>query len=398
MSGGRSWRRRRTEDLISPGKFSRSETKSIGIAYHSYSSYFKIPKVITKFSNNHNSQVHKAELLLAVDREAIRRFPDTQDAKFIKVCANLSADEHNPFLPASAVLPASLDGLQLLPCRELEIDGLRGGDGQMHWSGQDVDQTNGEHAGSADIVVVSLPMDATALEKLPSKVAAASIIVTASVGDFALAPKRRAFVVAPAEGKVAGQSFTAVDHKRRMVRIDDKPWLGAGFYYSSLMKQKDTPKGAKKVYVPDIDNALGHMHEFAQQGLTQVMPYGLDALSPDSRAEFLAGIEAISVLLPNPSEGPLYMNTTLVKPIRIDAPVKFDMPLVSDVEKILKSEVGSFNFTSAWNSMIAKVDSVKHSKALLGYYICVSFFTTPPSDCTTQLQVLRIRPILLLLL
>jgi hypothetical protein len=53
----------------------------------------------------------------------------------------------------------------------------------------------------------------------------------------------------------------------------------------------------------------------------------------------------------------------------LNASLKFDMPLVFDVVDILNSTVGSANYTAAWARMEAKIDSVRNSPALLGYYV-----------------------------
>ena len=46
------------------------------------------------------------------------------------------------------------------------------------------------------------------------------------------------------------------------------------------------------------------------------------------------------------------------------------MPLVADVVAVLNSTVDSVNYTAAWSRLTAKIESVKDSKSLLGYYIC----------------------------
>ena len=96
----------------------------------------------------------------------------------------------------------------------------------------------------------------------------------------------------------------------------------------------------------------------------------------------------------------------------LNASLKFDMPLVADVVKLLNATVGSSNFTLAWESLKArmiaglsipfpdphnrweaKVASVRHSPSLLGYYICDdcdNAATFPPKKMA-QLYQVRVR-------
>ena len=46
------------------------------------------------------------------------------------------------------------------------------------------------------------------------------------------------------------------------------------------------------------------------------------------------------------------------------------MPVVEYVAVLLAAEPGSPNATKAWRSITDAIDSVKHSRSCLGYYIC----------------------------
>jgi hypothetical protein len=239
-----------------------------------------------------SSEIGAAELLVAIDRDAISRFPSTAASKTVKVCATLERDPHNPYLPPSAVLPAALEGLELLPCKELALATLEGGDGALRWSSDDAFPTNGESVRTNGTVIVALPLDKTALSKLPSVVPAASLLITTSVGSETLVPKRRAFVVAPSEQLVTGQGYSVVDHKRRMVRFEGEPWLGVGYYVSGSMVNKSAP-GYPHTITPTVPRMLDTMHDFKRQGLSQIMPYDAIVLPPSVRSEFVNGMDHV---------------------------------------------------------------------------------------------------------
>ncbi len=46
------------------------------------------------------------------------------------------------------------------------------------------------------------------------------------------------------------------------------------------------------------------------------------------------------------------------------------MPVVEHVVDLLAAEPGSANATKAWAAITEMIDSVKHSRSCLGYYIC----------------------------
>merc|ERR1712028_14678 len=54
----------------------------------------------------------------------------------------------------------------------------------------------------------------------------------------------------------------------------------------------------------------------------------------------------------------------------LNSSIKFDMHLVFETMRILNSTVGDANYTKAWNELVAKVNLVRTSSSLLGYYIC----------------------------
>ena len=77
----------------------------------------------------------------------------------------------------------------------------------------------------------------------------------------------------------------------------------------------------------------------------------------------------------------------------LNASIKFDMPLVSDVVLLLNSTLGSANYTKAWASIEAKVRSVRHSRSLLGYYICDDCNNAgsfPPREMAQLYQALKL--------
>ena len=160
-----------------------------------------------------SNELHEAELLLAIDLGAIAIIPATAKARTVTVCAALTANksavnaEDNPYLPNSAKLDPTLEGLALLPCQDLAIASLPGG--------YDVGSDRGTH-GVYNTSIVALPFDAAALARLPASVAAANIKISIRVGDgFELEPKYRRFAVAPVAELAAGQSTSVVCHKRR---------------------------------------------------------------------------------------------------------------------------------------------------------------------------------------
>jgi hypothetical protein len=287
-----------------------------------------------------SNELSAAELLVAVNIGAIFMYPGTADADTVTVCAELTAESllnpgPNPYLPSDAKLDPSLEGLELLPCKSFELASLAGGGG----NGNDLGRS-----GVFNTSIFSVPFDAKALSRLYStsnaQVPAANLKVNITVGNLMLVPKYRRFAVAPASKLVKGQSVSVVDHRRRMVRVNNQPWLGVGFYVS----------GALTMYNNASKSTLGlakqTFHELSRQGMTQIMPYGMDTLAEADRAEVCT-----------------YLSTDL------NASLKFDMPIVSDVVKILNSTVGSANYTAAWARMVAKIDSVRNSPALLGYYV-----------------------------
>ena len=189
--------------------------------------------------------------------------------------------------------------------------------------------------------IFSVPLDSDNLAKLPDTVQAANIKVSITVGDdYALKPKFRRFAVSPSSAIAQNQSVTVVCHRRRMVQINGQPWLGVGFYLAGGF-------GYNTSQPPTLGEAKQVLHDMHRQGMTQVMPYGIDSLSLQDREEIVD-----------------FMDNDL------NASMKFDMPLVADVVVILRSTIGSHNFTAAWARLSAKIKSVRHSPSLLGYYIC----------------------------
>ena len=310
-----------------------------------------------------SDELDDAALLVAVNVGALRMFPATASATTLTVCATLTAKknpvlypgaggEDNPYLPAAAKLDPALEGLALLPCQDFDLQSLAANGGAY----------NGDDLGTGGIyntAVVSVPFDRAALSKLvPASMQAANLKVAASVvqsgggggggGRYELAAKYRRFAVAPGpmSAKVsANQSVTVIDHRRRMVRVDGRPWLGVGFYVAGALTKYE-PRGST-AYAPLLPLAKKTFGEMAREGMTQMMPYGMDSLHDADRVEILQFLDHD-------------LNGTL----------KFDMPLVADVMLLLKSAVGSANYTKAWAGIEENVRAVRHSKSLFGYYIC----------------------------
>jgi len=277
-----------------------------------------------------SAQLEEAELLLAIDIGAIAAFPATASAKSIQVCAELTANRsgvnlpgENPYLPTSARFDPSLEGLALLPCQTISIASLPGG--------SDIGSDRGA-TGIYNTSIVALPFNTKNLQRLPASLVAANLKISINIGkDFPLEPKFRRFAIASSQ-LVSGQSFSVVCHKRRMVRVNGEPWVGVGFYVSGTL----IVKNAKGVLTHNVSLGKEIYGQLARQGITQIMPYGMDMLTLPERAEIVD-----------------YLDRDL------NASIKFDMPLVADVVVLLNSTVGSNNYTQAWASLKTKVDSVR---------------------------------------
>lgn len=289
-----------------------------------------------------NDEIKQAELLVAINIGAIRVFPETSAFKTFKICGELTSNRSavndngpNPYLSSDAVLDPSLEGLPLLPCRTLELPNVT--------SGADMGDDLG-HDGLYDTSILSLEFDASALSKLHKSIPAANIKISITLGeDYTLLSKYRRFSIAPSSGVLKGQSTTVVCHKRRMVRVNGEPWVGVGFYVAETIGYADS----KHNFIATPEIAKQTIHELAREGMSQIMPYGLDAVSAEVRADIVS-----------------FMDKNL------SSKVMFDMPLVADVVGLLNSTIGSQNYTEHWNNIKSKVASVRHSPSLLGYYIC----------------------------
>ena len=282
-----------------------------------------------------SDDILSAKLLLAINHGAIDLFPTSANAQNVTICAHLVAQDFNPYLPKDRVLDPSLDGLALLPCKTFPLSNMAGG--------ADLGR-DGPRDGLYNTTIFSIPFDQAALAKLPSSVVAANLNITTSIDTLELAPKYRRFAVAPSASIVSGQSTSVVCHQRRMIRVNDQPWVGVGFYASHFLVGA-VPRGAPPQLTLEAGKKV--LAEMAREGMTQIMPYDLAVLNATDRAEIID-----------------FMDNDL------NASLKFDLLLVPEAEKLMNSTVGSANYTEAWTAIQAKVKSVMHSRSLLGYYIC----------------------------
>ena len=88
-----------------------------------------------------------------------------------------------------------------------------------------------------------------------------------------------------------GQSFTAICHRRRIVRFNGDPWLGVGFYVSGALT-KYMPKGNHTI-VPLLELGKETFHDMVRQNLNWIMPYGLDSLLGEDRAEIVTFLDTV---------------------------------------------------------------------------------------------------------
>ena len=181
-----------------------------------------------------NDAIQAANLLVAVNHGAIALFPPSTKANNVTICAQLVAQGFNPYLPKDRVLEPSLEGLPLLPCKTFPISTMVGG--------ADLG-SDGPRGGLYNTTIFAVPFDKTALSKLPTSIVAANIKITAKIGELELAPKYRRFAATPSAAIVRGQSTSVVCHQRRMIRVNDQPWVGVGFYASHFLLGV-VPKGA----------------------------------------------------------------------------------------------------------------------------------------------------------
>ena len=96
-----------------------------------------------------------------------------------------------------------------------------------------------------------------------------------------------------------------------MVRVGGKPWLGVGFYYDGVIVPDAKPA------VPMVMESKKVFADLARQGMTQIMPYGMDVLGDADLGELVG-----------------YLDDDL------GAKLKFDMPLVRFVAAILNTTAG----------------------------------------------------------
>jgi hypothetical protein len=312
---------------------------SHGVADAVYSTLVEVTPDRRPYLSNETSD---ARLLVALDLRAVAGLGLGASAyRSVELCAELRPARPNPMLPSRFELDASLDGLDMLPCRVVDFDEARtlGAGGLGAAAG-----------GFEDGAVFALPFDPAALAKLPEQVAAAVVRVRATLrGDggrtLEMLPMDRRFAVAPASQLRPGQGVSTVDHARRMVRFNGEPWLGAGFYLSSsFVDRLQKPPKPTPASMASGKRALA---AWDHEGLTQVMSYELPALPPAERADVLAFMEK-----------------------DLGARIKFDYMIVAQVKKVLASEPGTANFTAAWREVEAAVAVVRDHPALLGYYIC----------------------------
>ena len=331
---------------------------SSGVAAAQYATFVEVTPDRRPYLSNETST---ASLLVAVDTAAIAAYPPTANAVNVTLCATLEQPS-----PTSMLLNPSLVGLQLLPCVDLALADLasRGGNGVLADSG----------AGFKNGAVFAVPFSKEALAKLQLQAStglAAVVRVTARIGaSFQLVPKERRFAVAPVAALAPGQSYTAVDHRRRMISLNGEPWLGVGFYYSGW-----PARGTTTIDDAVLEVGKNDMREFVRQGLTQIMPYGFISICQNDPQ--LANLKKMVSWLDGDAE--------------MRGQLKFDMPLVAETEAAIRSEPGTANYTKAWAAIEAKVAAVKHSKSLLAYYICddCNNPTFPPAKMAAVYQRIK---------
>ena len=243
------------------------------------------------------------------------------------ICAELTARSlfnpgPNPYLPKAAVLPAALEGLVLLPCKTFPLAGMTGGQDTGDDHGSSGPFNTSIFAVRLDAAALAKLPDRIAAANLKGTVppppfarkpylqlarvqpwhllarqyvlypptpdhrpppahrlapslalpcgrpcALVSLAVDVTVGEGALrlplAPKYRRFAVAPSADRGPG-SVSVVDHRRRMIMVNGKPWLGVGFYVDCPL-ESDTG-----TFAPDV--AKRTFAELSREGMTQIMP------------------------------------------------------------------------------------------------------------------------------
>lgn len=165
-------------------------------------------------------------------------------------------------------------------------------------------------------------------------------VITFLPTGFTSAKKKSRFLTIPtvsvaASHATAAGSYTQVDHKRRMLRVNGNLFLSVGFYVHSI-----TEVARKEV---SMQQALEDLVGLAAQGINHVQVYSMEALEPNDLSLVVSTCE---------SHG-LY----------------FGFSLVSEVVAILNKTSGG-NTTTKWEALFAKAEQVRSSPSLLGWYVC----------------------------
>ena len=146
--------------------------------------------------------------------------------------------------------------------------------------------------------------------------------------------KRRLVVVKPPPADYAG-AFTAVDHARRALAVDGKPFLSMGYYFYGLVEYQ---RGDAT-----LEQALEDVATLSSLGTNHLVAYGAETLNDDDLGAFVAACEAHGVM--------------------------FDFSLVWKVIPVLNATTGG-NTTEKWANLTKSADRVRNSPSLVGYYTC----------------------------
>jgi hypothetical protein len=224
------------------------------------------------------------ELLVWVDAEAAASFAPTAKDHSVEICRS------TPAWRSCDVVPFARGGAAV------KID-----------LGVDVGEVN-----------VDLAIDATFL---PSETKLAT-------------KKRRLVVVKPPPADYAG-AFTAVDHARRAIAVNGKPFLSMGYYFYGLVEYQ---RGDAT-----LEQALEDVATLSSLGTNHLVAYGAETLNDDDLGAFVAACEAHGVM--------------------------FDFSLVWKVIPVLNATTGG-NTTEKWANLTKSADRVRNSPSLIGFYTC----------------------------
>ena len=156
-------------------------------------------------------------------------------------------------------------------------------------------------------------------------------------------------------GTLRKQASATIDHRRRMIKMNGSPYLGVGYYVDEfeayynykVMAEKQKDLHGKIDCVPScptLAKALEVFTGFAQQGITQVHPYYIDQLNSSDLAQTLLHLEHHDLA--------------------------FSFPLRYEAYALAAVPSSEWSRMPEWSRLKEKVELVKASPALLGYYLC----------------------------